>query len=253
MAVQTPVLVSVAIGLATGVLSGLLGIGGGLVSTPALRLILGVPPMIAVGTPLVIIVPTTVSAAWTYARRGNLDVRAALAIGSVGAVAAAFGAGATAWVDGSQILVLTAGILAAAAWRLAFGRPVPEVQAVERRRWRLVIVGVAAGLFSGFFGLGGGSIIVPGLVRLLGMPMRRAVGTSLVAITVLALPGVGVHAALAHIDWDVAFWVALGVLPGAVLGARLAHLGDELWLRRAFAVFLGAVAVMLAVGEWMSR
>lgn len=239
---------TVAVGVATGLLSGLLGIGGGLVSTPAIRLLLGYPALIAVGTPLAVIVPATVTGAWEYSRRRNVDVRAALTVGGIGAFAAVGGAALTSYVGGSVVLVLTALVILHAAWRLAFpAEPTPAAEGA--RAGRLGLVGILAGLFSGFFGLGGGVVIIPGLVGWMGMPIRKAVGTSLLAITVIALPGIAVHTWLGHIDWLLAALLVAGVIPGAWLGARFAHRMNETAFRRVFAVFLVTVAVTLAAGE----
>jgi hypothetical protein len=244
------VLATLAVGVVTGLLSGLLGIGGGLVSTPAIRLLLGYPALIAVGTPLAVIVPATLTGAWEYSRRRNVDLRAALTVGAIGAIAAIGGAALTGYVGGSVVLVLTALVILHAAWRLvAPAEPRPATGIA--RTGRLGLVGILAGLFSGFFGLGGGTVIIPGLIAWTGMPIRKAVGTSLVAITVIALPGIAVHAWLGHIDWLLAALLAAGVVPGAWVGARLAHRIDEVVFRRAFAVFLVLVAIVLAGGELM--
>lgn len=242
------VLATLAVGVATGFLSGLLGIGGGLVSTPAIRLLLGYPALIAVGTPLAVIVPTTVTGAWEYTRRGNVDLRVALTVGAVGALAAVAGAALTGYVGGSVVLVLTALVILHAAWRLAFAAGSPPT-AARVRRGGVGLVGILAGLFSGFFGLGGGVIIIPGLIGRMGMPIRKAVGTSLVAISVIALPGIVVHARLGNIDWLLAALLAAGVVPGAWIGARIAHRTGEPALRRGLAVLLVIVAIALAAGE----
>jgi uncharacterized membrane protein YfcA len=85
------------VGLVSGVLAGLFGIGGGLVTTPAIRLVLGYPELVAVGTPLMVIVPTAVTGAVSYARRGSADVRAGLTVGLWGSVTAILGALVATW------------------------------------------------------------------------------------------------------------------------------------------------------------
>jgi uncharacterized membrane protein YfcA len=79
--------------------------------------------------------------------------------------------------------------------------------------------------------------------------MRRAVGTSLVAVAVLAVPGTIVHAGLGHIDWTLAVLLTIGVVPGAWLGARLAARASDRTVRLAFAGLLAFVGVWLAVSE----
>jgi uncharacterized membrane protein YfcA len=113
----------------------------------------------------------------------------------------------------------------------------------------LVAIGAAAGLYSGFLGLGGGFVIVPALMRWCGMPVKRAIGTSLLTIAVLAIPGTLAHWYLGNIDWALAAWLALGVVPGAVIGARLTERASDRAVRFAFAVMLGVVGVWLAASQ----
>jgi uncharacterized protein len=235
-------------GLASGVLAGLFGIGGGLVTTPAIRLVLGYPALVAVGTPLAVIVPTALTGAWRYWRMGDADVRLALQLGAAGAIGAVGGAYATRFVAGPVILILTSVLLLDSAYRIAWARPTAAPRTAVHPR--IVIgIGLGAGLFSGFFGLGGGAIIVPAIVRLLGRSMREAVGTSLLTISLISLPGIAVHAALGHMDWALAGLLVLGVLPGAVIGSRVAYLAEERSLRIGFAFFLVATAAALALSE----
>jgi uncharacterized membrane protein YfcA len=123
------------------------------------------------------------------------------------------------------------------------------VQATETRsRHTLVvaaIVGVASGLLSGLFGVGGGILIVPGLVLWLKMKQRLAHGTSLGAILPIAVAGV-IGFALDHsVDWTAGGLVILGAIGGAVFGARLLGRMSERWLRLAFGLFLVATAIRL--------
>lgn len=226
--------------------------GGGLVSTPAIRMLLGYPALVAVGTPLAVVFPTTITGAWQYARRGNLDWRAALAVGLAGMPGAAAGAAITPWVGGSAILIATGGVFLWIAYRLASSVYATACAPKQCRLSVFVGLGVLAGLFSGFFGLGGGLIIVPGLMYWARRPIRMAFGTSLVAITLIALPGIAVHAWLGNIDWALAAALVVGVVPGAAFGAGLAHVAEERWLRYFFAAFLVIVAVIMAGSEVVS-
>jgi hypothetical protein len=104
-----------------------------------------------------------------------------------------------------------------------------------------------------FLGLGGGFVIVPLLARWLGFDMKRAVGTSLLAVAILAVPGSITHYLLGHVDLAIALGLALGVVPGAALGSRLTVLAREAAVRYAFAAMLACVAVLLVVGELAAR
>jgi uncharacterized membrane protein YfcA len=81
------------------------------------------------------------------------------------------------------------------------------------------------------------------------MPVKRAIGTSLVTVAVLAIPGTIAHSMLGHIDWPLALMLALGVVPGAVIGARLTERASDRVVRLAFAILLAVVGVWLAASE----
>jgi uncharacterized membrane protein YfcA len=114
---------------------------------------------------------------------------------------------------------------------------------------RLAAIGLVAGVYSGFLGLGGGFIVVPGLTRFCGFTVKRAIGTSLITVAALAIPGSVAHSMFGHIDWTLAFMLAIGVVPGAAVGARLTRRASDRAIRLAFAGLLTVVAVWLAVSE----
>lgn len=256
-AAAADVLFSTAIGLVAGALSGAFGVGGGIVTTPAIRLLLDAPALVAVGTPLPVIIPTAIAGAWSHRRSGTADVRAGAIIGSAGAVTAVIGAWLTGLVGGSVVLIATAALIVWSAGDMALQvlrPPVPlsaseEAAATGLRTPRLVAVGLLTGAYSGFFGLGGGFVIVPLLTRWLRFPVKRAVGTSLVAVALLAVPGTITHAVMGHVDWALAASLALGVVPGALVGAHFTARARDNTIRCAFAALLTVVALWLAVSE----
>ena len=231
---------TVLVGLAAGVLSGLFGVGGGIVMTPGLTALGGVPPIVAVATPLPVILPTAAVGAFTYHRAGEVDMRAAAWISLTGAAASAVGALLTEAVNAR---------LAVGGHRRAPGVAVDPDPAREvasrtrsksdrstpgRSRWSAS----RAGLLSGLLGIGGGTVIVPALAGMLGVPLKRALGTSLVAVVVLVIPGTIVHAVLGNIDWAAALFLVIGSLPGARLGATIALGTKERTLRLMVGSFL---------------
>lgn len=250
-------LLAAAIGLVAGYLSGQFGIGGGLITTPAIRLLLGRPELIAVGTPLPVIIPTALAGMIAYSRRGLVDARTGITVGLVGGVFAVAGARLTTLVGGRFLLLVTAALImwmAIDTARLAIEPERPEHEralAAGRTRSWLWLLGLAAaaGLYSGLLGLGGGFIVVPALVRYFGFPMKRAVGTSLVAITLLAIPGSIQHYLLGNVDLALAGSLMLGVIPGALLGARVTAMASERSVRIGFAVMLLIVGIVLALTE----
>jgi uncharacterized membrane protein YfcA len=281
------------VGVVSGVLSGMFGIGGGMITTPAIRLLLGGSAMVAVATPLPIIIPTAITGAVGYVRRGIADVRAGLIVGGSGAVAAVVGAYATRWIGGSALMIATgmlvvymAGDMLVAGLRAGSRGPeghAPEgsVSASEEGPLlvsdeaatapqaapaaaapaasaaasapapaaKLAYLGLAAGLYSGLLGLGGGFVIVPLLIRLFGFGTKRAIGTSLVAIAILSVPGTITHALLGHIDWRLAIALMVGVIPGAWLGARVTAAASERHIRAGFAIMLAIVGVVMFANE----
>ncbi|MBA4370475.1 MAG: hypothetical protein C0418_02720 [Coriobacteriaceae bacterium] len=246
---------AVLVGLVSGVLSGMFGIGGGLVTTPSIRLVLGYPALVAVGTPLVAIVPTAVAGAATYARAGLADVRRGLAIGAWGIPASVAGAALTRLTGGGPVMLATAALILYVSGEMlvrplrgqAAGSGVAKPAEEDRRgAW---IIGLVAGAYSGFLGLGGGFVIVPLLLRR-GVPMKCAIGTSLVGISLLAVPGIIVHSLLGHVDWTLGAALALGSVPGALVGARVTRAVSESWVRVGFALLLGATGAWLAIGEF---
>lgn len=240
-----------AAGVAAGVLSGLFGVGGALITTPFVRLVLERPGLVAVGTPLAVVVPTALVGAVTHARAGTADVRSGLVLGASGVPLAVLGALTSSVIGAPAILLATAVTLAyvaAGMWRAA-GRPPRADHAQALTTTRLAAVGAAAGFLSGLMGLGGGFVMVPLLVGRLGFPVVRATGTSLIAVAMLAFPGAVTHAALGHVEWGLALLLAVGVVPGAVFGARLGRRLGGVVTQRAFAVFLLAGAVALAENE----
>lgn len=246
------------IGLAAGYLSGQFGIGGGIITTPALRLLLDQPELIAVGTPLPVIFPTAAAGAFSYARRGLVDWRVGVTTGLVGGVFAALGAVAATRVGGSAVLIVTAVLIVYMAvdmTLLALRAPRSEAAAEAekeppRRSWVWSAgLGVIAGLYSGFLGLGGGFVVVPVLVRLFGFPIKKAAGTSLVTVMLLSIPGTVTHYMLGNIDVGLALALSVGVIPGALLGAHVTARASERTVRVAFAAMLLVVGVILGVSE----
>lgn len=112
---------------------------------------------------------------------------------------------------------------------------------------RLLVIGAAAGAFSALFGVGGGVVLVPLLVMVLGYGIRAATATSLAAVAVIAAWGVATYGALGHIDWPLALLIGVPALVGVTIGVRVrAHLSSVV-ITRMFAVLLVAVAVLQLV------
>lgn len=256
-------LLAAVIGLAAGVLSGAFGIGGGIVTTPAIRLLLGAPALVAVGTPLAAIIPTALTGAVTYARQGMVDLRTGAVASAAGMPLAVAGAFLADRVGGSVVLLATALLLIAAAIdtvlqaraterRVGEGPRQGDADASPPKLLAPVVIGAVAGAYSGFFGLGGGFVLVPLFTRWLRFDIKRAIATSLVVVCALAIPGTIAHAVLGNIDWLIAGGLVLGVVPGAVVGARITLGASDRTVRYGFAVLLASVGIWLAISELMA-
>jgi uncharacterized protein len=242
------VAIGIAIGLVSGVLAGLFGVGGGILMTPGIQVLLGTPAIVALATPLPAIFPTALAGALAYRRGGELDLRAAAWLVGPGLVAATVGAWLTDHIDTTLLLLVTALLL---GWQ-AIGI-IRDARKPGRREVReatapiLGGIGAIAGFVSGLLGIGGGLVMVPLLAGWLGMPLKRALGTSLLAIVALVVPGTIVHAALGHIDWGICLALVAGGVPGARLGAALALGAKERTLRMVVGGGLLVISVAYAV------
>lgn len=253
---------TVLLGGLTGALSGLFGVGGAVISTPGIRA-LGASAVVAVGTTLPSIIPGAASGALRYRREGLIDVRSVAWAAPAGAVAAIGGSLLSDVTpgDGHLLMLLTAALLGWSAWRTyrssrsPAGVPGAEAEADDRAgdrpaaSARLMGVGAVAGLLSGLLGVGGGIVMVPGFTHFVQMPLKRAIATSLACVAIFAVPGTITHALFGQVDWRFALLLAVGVVPGARLGAALTVRADDARLRVVVAAFLGATAVLYATGE----
>jgi len=239
------------IGLVSGVLSGLFGVGGGIVMTPGLQILLGARPIVALATPLPVIFPTALTGARAYRRAGEVDTNAAAWMVGPGVAGAVLGSWLTRLIDTHILLVVTAILLAYQAASILRGARPATSHAVARRATPAAFAGIGllAGLVSGLLGIGGGLVMVPMLAGVLGMPLKRALGTSLLAIVALVVPGTIVHAALDHIDWAAFLVLTVGAIPGAAIGARLALGTKERTLRLLVGGFLLLIALAYGLSE----
>jgi uncharacterized membrane protein YfcA len=243
-----------AVGLVGGMLSGVFGIGGGIVLVPLLGLLLGLSQKDAQGVTLaVMLLPIGLPAVLAYRERVAIPWRL------VGAVIAGFvvAVGPGAWLatrmDGRLLRAIFAGMVVAVAvrmWRQASGGGAPSRRpdAPEPSVWNGLWIGAVGGALAGLLGIGGGIVMIPLLVAAMHLDQREAQAVSLaVMLPPVGLPGVLAYArAQGSLPWAVMVLVAAGFAVGALLGARVAVGARTVTLSRAFALFLVAVAVRLA-------
>jgi uncharacterized protein len=253
------------LGLFIGVSLGALGGGGSILAVPALVYAAGQSPQQATTTSLVLVAITAVIAIVPHWRAGRVRFGAGTLFGLVGIGGSLLG---SRWNDSANpdvLLLAFAGLMlvaASAMWRRA-RRPAAEsarsLSAAAAplapryapfdlaRVLKVVAAGTVVGLLTGFFGVGGGFVIVPALVLALGFTMPEAVGTSLLVITINAVVALGTRLQTAAIDWGTVIPFTLASLFGVVIGTRLASTKDSTSLQRWFVVLLVAVAIYTAI------
>jgi len=238
--------------LLIGLTLGLLGSGGSILTVPVLVYLLHQPEKLAIAGSLAIVGGIALFALLPYARERRVEWRSVAWFGVPGMTGTWLGADLSHAVPGAVLLAVFALVMLAAAWSMWRGGFAPSAAAppAPRAAWKVVGDGFAVGLLTGFVGVGGGFLIVPALVLLGGLPMSRAVGTSLAIIVLNALSGLlGHRLQLAGqglaLDWSViGAFIAVGGI-GSLLGHRVASRLPQAALKRGFALFLVAMAVFI--------
>jgi len=246
------------LGFLIGLSLGALGGGGSILAVPVLVYVAGQDAQAATATSLVLVTMTAFVGIAPHWRAGRVRLVPGLVFGGVGVAGAIIGSALNERADPDVLLLLFAGVMLAAAvamWRSARRRraqPPAEVRVTEvrvdvRTVAKVAAAGTVVGLLTGFFGVGGGFVIVPMLVLALGFSMPEAVGTSLLVIVINSLVALAMRAGTGGVDWAVVVPFAISSLAGVVVGGRLAGRGDPSTLQQAFAVLLVVVATYTAV------
>ena len=275
----------VLLGFAVGVLTGLFGVGGGFLLTPALKALFGVPYPVAVGTDLVQIFLTGTVSAYRHGRAGNVEWRLGLVLGAGGVAGAELGVRiqnalasiGEVGVSGSRVTLLDlvlgglfVALLAAVAvliWRETRSgggvdtrvgralravrlRPVitlPRSDLAGISVWVPLAMGLGVGVLTGLMGVGGGFVNFPLLIYVLGVPTHVAIGTS--AVQVLLASGYGAlrHAGQRHVELPLVLFLTAGSVLGVQVGVRLARRFRGPRIRRLFA---GVMLLGIAVIVW---
>lgn len=233
-----------AAGAVVGMIYGIFGVGSAF-ATPVLA-VLGVPGLAAVVAPLPALLPGSAVGAWQYSRQDRVDWVVARWALLGGAPAAVLGALASQWVGGGPLIVASGVMLVLVGLRIL--RPVSvdgAARAAGRREKAPLVIGLAAvvGFTAGLLANGGGFLLVPLFLVLLGFELSEATGTSLVVAAALTVPTLVTHLFLGDIVWPVTLGFAAGFIPGAAAGARVARGLPQERLRPAFGVLLVAFAV----------
>ena len=248
------ILLALVLGTLIGLALGALGGGGSILTVPALVYLLGQDAHAAVGTSLVIVGANAAFGAYMHGRRGALRLREALIFGGAGIVAAYGGARLSSRLPPALLLALFALLMVLIAVVMLRGRAQqPEAGRATLgsggRAWpRVIAGGLGVGFLTGFLGVGGGFLIVPALVLLLGMEMQAAVGSSLLVIALNSAAGLLGHLGDVPLNWGLIGLLVAGGLAGIAGGAWLAQRVPPARLRQAFALLvliLGGVLLAL--------
>lgn len=258
-------------GVFVGVMSGLLGVGGGTIMVPIFRLAFGMSPLASTATSLFAIIPTSVSGVVAHTRAKTCVPKLGLALGVGGAVMSPVGVWLASVSPGWLVICVAAMVIGFSAFKMfkkavkcapapragassahsASPKPVPDQPVLSRKQYlQGACIGLIAGLASGYVGVGGGFIMVPLMLAVLDIPMSLASGTSLIAIMILAIPGVIEQGLLGNIEYLAGIAIVVGSIPGALVGARLVRVVPERQLRFIFGGFLLVAAVMLMLNEF---
>ena len=315
----------VLVGVFIGILSGLLGIGGGTIMVPVFRLAFGLSPLMSTATSLFTIIPTSISGAVSHIKGKTCVPALGLAMGLGGALTSPVGVWlaslSPAWlvmlaaaliigysavnmlrkavkapskrktaesrressgpsaaapgdsgarrsaarpsascasllrsdgeINSAQTAPSSPGVAAEGVGTGNHDETAPAVPKLSRKQLLIgAAIGLGAGLMSGYVGVGGGFIMVPLMLSLIHIPMKLASGTSLIAILILAIPGTIENGIAGNIDYVVGLSVAIGSIPGAVLGAMLVKRVPERVLRFIFGGFLIIAAIVLFLNEF---
>lgn len=232
-----------------GVALGLLGGGGSILTVPVLVYVLGFPVKQGIAMGLAVVGLASLVGSFGHWRRGNVRLGAALAFGGVATIGTFAGARLATWLSGAvQLVIFAVAMLAAAFFMYRNARADEPARLEPRGKARPLPLAAAAlgvGLLTGVAGVGGGFLIVPALVLLVGLPMREAVGTSLVVITLNALVGFLGYLGTVQVPWGWLAAFSAVAMAGIGIGTRLSTRVGQRALQRAFSVFLLAMAALI--------
>ena len=266
------------LGVFSGFLGGLLGVGGGVIVVPILILVFGFESRIAVGTSSMMVLFTALSGTGAYFRQKRIDWKTGILAAVTTVPGAAIGAYLTKFFSSRSLAIIfgvTLFVMATmmirrtlrAAKNQSTENTIKNAQQYgSRAGWKRRIVDAAGnvfdysarlnpglpllffgGLASGFLGIGGGLVVVPILAEIIGLPIHLAVATSMLTMIFTSISSVSTHIMLGNVRIDYAIPLIIGILLGAQGGARTARHLKSTALERVFAVFIIGIGILLII------
>jgi uncharacterized membrane protein YfcA len=254
------VVLTLLLGVATGVLSSTVGVGGAVISTPGIRP-LGATAIEGVGTTLPSVLPSAITGTLRYRREGLVYAPVVRKVVPWGVLAAVGGAIASVRFPGKGHvqMILTAVLVLFTAWKTSRPQTAAQIAAsaeVDAQThfewWRCAVIGIGAGGLSGFLGVGGGIFMVPTFRGWLKLGLKETVATSLACVGLLAVPSSITHIVQGNVHWTFAIPLSIGVIPGAHLGSRWTVATSDRHLRMVIGIGLGVMGLGYFVAETLA-
>ena len=253
MGVGASDVLAIASGSLVGFILGLLGGGGSILAVPLLVYVVGVKsPHVAIGTGAIVVAVSAFANLIDHARRGHVCWPASLWFAASGVGGAAIGSTLGKHTDGQKLLTMFGLLMIVVAVAMARRSSVDAPKATEVHEGKvlqLLITGAVVGILSGFFGIGGGFLVVPGLLAATAMPLIMAIGSSLVSVTAFGMSTAVNYAASGLIDWRLAALFAGGAVAGGLVACRFATLlaPRKRTLSLVFAAVVACVGLYVAI------
>ena len=239
-----------------GLLLGATGGGGSLIAIPLLVYVVGIPVQKATALSLIVVGYSALFGAWRESQHQNVHFTAAILFSVTGMIGAWFGAQGHQLISESLVLLLFGNLLVIISLLNFWQQPHSDTSSIEtgcsqnfsrRCASKALVIGLGVGLLTGFFGVGGGFLIVPALMMLMAFPIRLAIGTSFLIISLISLGGVLGHLKMAHLDLLLTSLLLVGSFVGLWIGSQLTRQISTTHLRKIVAVVIGIVGLGLVL------
>jgi uncharacterized membrane protein YfcA len=242
------------IGLAAGIFGSIVGVGGGIIITPALTF-LGFPPAQIASTSLIAVTFASSSSTMAYARQKRIQYQIGIKIAASAIPGAIVGAYLSSYLALDAFKIIFAIILLITGLYIIQPSSIKEDRVKKISRASMLFtytIGFVAGTVSSLFGIGGGIVFVPVLVVIFGMPMFKASPTSQLAVFITSVAGSITHSVLAHPDYTLAVFLSAGATIGGQIGAKISYRVKESLLRKVLFISLFLVAARLIFDSFIN-